>query len=186
MRLHYLSALPLRTVATGRPANIRGPGALARRSLRRCPPASHTDEPQRWRQTDSHIGRPNASRWCRPDRRRSPTTGRSPQSLPALCLSASPAPFLERRLASQLRVQKEPWRTVRQSRNISSETPLVGSSRSVGSCRANAMFLAFVPGCRVPTVSLKLSLCTLMGRRATAGVKHRVGQREHGCRAAVQ
>jgi hypothetical protein len=31
-----------------------------------------------------------------------------------------------------LRVQKEPWRTVRQSRNISSETPLVGSSRSVG------------------------------------------------------
>ena len=47
------------------------------------------------------------------------------------------------------------------------------------------MFLAFVPGCRVPTAGLKLSLCTLVGRRATAGVKHRVGQRDilGDCRA---
>jgi hypothetical protein len=45
-------------------------------------------------------------------------------------------------------------------------SPLVGSSRSVGSCRANAMFLAFVPAARIDclpaliarTADLKLSL----------------------------
>jgi hypothetical protein len=147
MRPYY--HLALRTAAIDRLANTHDQGALSRRSWRRCPPASRTDEPPRSHLADSHTGPPNASRSCRPDRRQWPTKGRIPQSLPEQCLSASLGPLLERRLASQLQAPKEQWRTVRQSRNISSETPLVGSSRSVGSCLANAMFLAFVPGRRV-------------------------------------
>ena len=138
--------------ATDHPANSRGRGALSRRRSRHCPPASRTDEPQRWRLTDSHTAPPNASKSCRPDRRRWPTKGHSPQSLPERCLSASPGPFLEQARALRPRARKAPWRKVRQSKSISIgqllwlDPPI----RAFGSWRANAMFPAFVPGGRVP------------------------------------
>ena len=148
-RAAQISGCPIRTASTDHPANIRGQDALSRRSWRRCPPASRMDEPPRSHWADTHIGPPNASRWCRPDRRRWPTMGRSPQPTPAHCLWATPAPSLGRPQGLSLRGRIAHWPKGRQSRNISSETPLVGSSRSVGSCRANATFLAFVPSCCV-------------------------------------
>src|ERR1700733_15146602 len=57
-------------------AGVLSPGVVGPR----VPPASHTDEPQRGRLTDSHTGPPNASRSCRPHRRQRPTKGHNPQS----------------------------------------------------------------------------------------------------------
>src|ERR1700733_311528 len=58
----------------------------------------------------------------------------------------APGRLLERQLALQQLGLKWGSQTARLSRSFSLATPLVESSRSIGSCPANAAFLPFVPG----------------------------------------
>jgi hypothetical protein len=158
----------LRIAATARPANSRGRGALAGRSSRHCPTASRTDERQRWRLTDSHIAPPNASTSCRPDRRRSPTRGRIPQSLRSgasrraqlvACAAAGvAAASAERAVADSAAIKKH----------------FIGNSFGwILPIRWIMPRQRYVSGlCSGPprrTAGLKLSLCTPVGRRVTSG-----------------
>jgi hypothetical protein len=116
-------AASVRTAATRYRASIHGRDVLSRRSSRRCPPANRTDEQRHSHLPDSHTCRRNASKLCRPDRKRWPTKGRIPQSLLEQCLSAHQARCLAPTRTLRLRGRKWRWPTATLSRNLSLQTP---------------------------------------------------------------